>query len=163
MSTIASPRSYHPIASQDVKLEKFEKGGRFALNFRHLTSSIAGEDYHVGVLLEELPAGKQSNQLHFHMSEEEHVFILEGICTLRLGDEMITMQSGDYVVFPAGRKVGHCLVNETDGVCRYLVIGERIPNEVCVYPDSNKVQASWMNERYDRGSLLDYWAREAAD
>ncbi len=156
-------RSYHPVPSSEVEPESFEKGSRFAIHFRHLTSAIAGDDYNVGVALEELPSGKQSNQFHFHMLEEEHIFVLEGSCTLRLGDERISMHAGDYVVFPAGRKVGHCLINETDRVCRYLVIGEQNPNEVSVYPDSNKVQVRWLNERYDRRTLLDYWDGEPTD
>ena len=160
MSEHADEPSYHPICSSDVEPERFEKGNRFAIHFRHLTSAIAGDDYKVGVALEELPAGKQSNQFHFHMLEEEHIFVLEGACTLRLGEERIAMRAGDYVMFPAGRKVGHCLINETDAVCRYLVIGEQNPNEVSVYPDSNKVQVRWLDERYDRRVRLNYWDGE---
>lgn len=163
MSKPPEPQAYLPISSSDVALEKFEKGNRFAIHYKHLTSAIVGDDYHVGVALEELPAGKQSNQLHYHMLEEEHMFVLEGACTLRLGDERILMQAGDYMVFPAGRKVGHCLINETNDICRYLVIGEQNPNEVSVYPDSNKVQVRWLDERYDRQAQLAYWDGESID
>lgn len=163
MSERTDSRSYHPVSSREIEPEIFEKGTKFAIHFKHLTSAIAGNRYNVGVSLEELPAGKHSNQFHFHMLEEEHIFVLDGSCTLRLGDERISMKAGDYVMFPAGRTVGHCLINETGEVCRYLIIGERNPNEVCVYPDSNKVQVRWLNERYDRRTLLDYWDGEPAD
>jgi uncharacterized cupin superfamily protein len=94
------------------------------------------------------------------MLEEEHVLVLDGECTLRLGDERIRFSAGEYAVFPAGSKVGHCLINETDEVCRYLVIGENNPNESCVYPDSNKVSNRWLGERYDRGAVRDYYDGE---
>jgi uncharacterized cupin superfamily protein len=88
------------------------------------------------------------------------VLLLEGELTLRLGDERFRMKAGDYVCFPAGRKVGHCLVNETDKPCRYVIIGENSPNEVSVYPDSNKVQVRWLDERYDRAAQRRYWDGE---
>ena len=77
--------------------------------------------------------------MHYHMLEEEHALILEGEVTLLLGDERYDMKAGDYVCFPAGRKVGHSFMNSGTGPCRYLMIGEHSPNEVCVYPDSNKI------------------------
>jgi uncharacterized cupin superfamily protein len=79
--------------------------------------------------------------------------------TLGLGEERHTVSAGDYVVFPAGRKVGHCLVNDSDSVCRYLIIGERNPNEVAVSPDSGKVRVRWLDENFRRAPV-DYWDGE---
>lgn len=151
-----------PIPSEAVTEEVFERG-RFGSRFRHLTSAAMGghKAWHVGVAIEVLPPGRQSCPFHFHMLEEEHVLVLEGECTLRLGEERIRFKAGDYAVFPAGAKVGHCLINETDRDCRYIVIGENNPNESCVYPDSNKVSNRWLDERYDRNATRDYWDGEA--
>ncbi len=149
-----------PVAISSVPEEEWGHGERFESRFRHLTRAMLGDDYHVGVVIEELPPGKQSCPLHYHMLEEEHVLILEGRCTLRLGEKRIEMKPGDYMAFPAGAKVGHCLVNETDAPCRYVLVGERRPNEVCVYPDSNKIGLRWLDERYDRAAVRDYWDGE---
>jgi uncharacterized cupin superfamily protein len=65
----------------------------------------------------------QSSPAHSHMREEEQVLILEGRLTLRLGAETHEMKAGDYVCFPAGQAAGHCLANDSDTVCRFLVIG----------------------------------------
>ena len=59
--------------------------------------------------------------------------------TLLAGDERLEMKAGDYVCFPAGRKVGHSFMNRGPGPCSYLMIGEHDPNDVCVYPASNKM------------------------
>ena len=147
-----------PIASEDIPWQGWDHGGRFAGRSRHLTRSFGA--YRVGVLVEELSPGKQSCQAHYHLLEEEHVLILEGTVTLRLGDERLPMKAGDYVCFPAGQKVGHCLVNEGDAVCRYLVIGERNPNEVCVYTDSNKVMVRALGELYDKAATRRYFDGE---
>ena len=85
-----------------------------------------------------------------------------GRATLRLGAERHAVSAGDYVVFPAGRKVGHCLVNDSDAFCRYLIIGERNPNEVAVYPDSGKVRVRWLDENLRRVPV-DYWDGEGSD
>ena len=62
---------------------------------------------------------------------------------------------------PAGQKIGHSFLNSGSGPCAYLMIGERNPNDVCVYPDSNKVSSRWLGERYDRAAQEDYWVGEA--
>jgi uncharacterized cupin superfamily protein len=150
-----------PVATDDAPWDSVEHG-RFASRWRHLTKAAMGPErkWHVGVLIEELAPGKRSCPLHFHMLEEEHVLVLEGECTLRLGEERIRFKAGDYAVFPAGAKTGHCLVNESDAVCRYIVIGENNPNESCVYPDSNKVSNRWLGERYDRAAQKEYYDGE---
>lgn len=155
-----SKSAYAPIPSSSVTPEVFERG-RFGSTVRHLTRAVMGDrPYHVGVVIEELPPGKQSCPFHFHMLEEEHVLVLEGECTLRLGEERLRLRPGDYALFPAGEKTGHCLINETDRPCRYVVIGEDNPNESCVYPDSNKVSNRWLGERYDRAGIREYWDGE---
>ncbi|MDP3739643.1 MAG: cupin domain-containing protein [Hyphomonadaceae bacterium] len=150
-----------PVASEAIAWETWSQGEKYGSRFRHLTRAAVGDKpYHVGVAIEELPPGKQSCPFHFHMLEEEHILVLEGECTLRLGEERLRFKAGDYAVFPAGAKVGHCLVNEGDKTCRYVVIGEDNPNESCVYPDSNKVSNRWLGERYDRAAQKDYWDGE---
>jgi uncharacterized cupin superfamily protein len=96
----------------------------------------------IGVSYEELPPGKQSCPLHYHMLEEEHIIALQGEATLRLGDERFRIKAGDYVGFPAGQRAGHCLINESDAPFVFIMIGDREPNEVCVYPDSGKGMVS---------------------
>jgi uncharacterized cupin superfamily protein len=164
LSNPKEPR-FTPVASADVPWDAFGHGEKFGGRAKHLTaaatSHILGErKWHVGVALEELPPGKQSCPFHFHMLEEEHLYVLEGECTLRLGEERLAFKAGDYAIFPAGEKTGHCLINETDKVCRYVVIGENNPNESCVYPDSNKVSNRWLGERYDRSAQREYWDGE---
>ena len=99
------------------------------------------------------------------MVEEEHALILEGEATLLLGDERYPMKAGDYVCFPAGQKVGHSLLNSGTGPCSYLMIGERSPHDVCVYPDSNKLAVNALRTRnsiFDMAGLKGYWDGEQA-
>jgi len=128
-----------PFSSQGVAWEEWSEGPRFGQRYRHLSRAAMGENYRVGVAIEELPPGKQSTPAHYHIFEEEHVYILEGALTVRIGAETHEMKAGGYVCFPAGQKAGHCLINNSGAPCRYVIVGERNPNEVAVYTDSNKV------------------------
>lgn len=150
-----------PIATDDIAWEGATDIPHFASRYKHLTRAALGSDYHVGMAIEELPPGMRSAPFHYHMLEEEHLFILEGTATLRLGASRHTMKAGDYVCFPAGQKAGHCLVNDGAAPCRYVVIGERNPNEICVYPDSNKVLVRSLERTVlDLSARRSYWDGE---
>jgi uncharacterized cupin superfamily protein len=150
-----------PISVEDTPWREWGRG-RFMGRVRHLTRRV-GRPYRVGVLIEELQPGKQSCPAHYHLHEEEHVWMLEGVATLRLGDKRYAMKPGDYVCFPAGQREGHCLINESEQPCRYLVIGENNPNEVAVYTDSNKIMVRALGEIYDKGAKREYWDGETVD
>lgn len=156
------PGVKRPIASESVPWEEWTEGPRFGSRYRHLTkAAMGGKDYRVGVSIEELPPGKQSCPAHWHVLEEEHLLVLEGRATLRLGDERIELRAGDYVCFPPRQAAGHCLVNESDAVFRFVMIGEQKRDEVCVYTDSNKVLVRSLGVVLDRGAVKDYWDGEA--
>ena len=151
-----------PFDVESVPWEAWSEGVRFGGRVRRLDALAGGT--RVGVLIEELPPGKQSAPLHWHTREEEHLWFLEGRATLRLGDRRVAVKAGDYVCFPAGRPIGHCLVNDSDTTCRYLVIGERSPDDVCFYPDSDKVLVRGAGRMIvRRGGEVDYWDGERAD
>ena len=107
-----------------------------------------------------LAPGRQAYVAHYHLLEEEQLLVLEGRPTLRLGERRIPMEPGSYVVFPAGQKAGHALVNETDEPVRYLIIGERNPNEVTVHTDTGRVGVRLVGEGYRMGDSVDYWDGE---
>jgi uncharacterized cupin superfamily protein len=157
--TLAPPK---PISSRDVAWTDVSDVPRFASRYRHLTLAAVGADYRVGVSIEELPPGRQSAPAHYHVFEEEHVYILEGALTARIGAESYAMKAGDYVCFPAGQKAGHCLVNDSGAACRYVIVGERNPNEVAVYTDSNKVLVRALGRRaiFDLAAARGYWDGE---
>jgi uncharacterized cupin superfamily protein len=151
-----------PFSSQGVPWTEWAEAPRFALRYRHLSHRALGDDYRVGVAIEELAPGRQSSPAHYHIFEEEHVFILEGALTARIGDAAYDMKAGDYVCFPAGQKAGHCLINNSGATCRYVIVGENNPKEVVVYTDSNKVLVRALARRaiFDLAARRRYWDGE---
>lgn len=151
-----------PMSSLDVAWEEWSEVPRIGVRYRHLSAAALGDEYHIGVAIEELAPGRQSSPAHYHIHEEEHVYILDGALTLRLGENTNEMTAGDYVCFPAGQKVGHCLINNSGAVCRYVIVGERDPDEVVVYPDSHKVLVRALGRRaiFDMTAMRGYWNGE---
>jgi len=147
-----------PFSVEDVPWEEYSHGKRFGTRFRQLGEY--GGCSHVGVCMEEIAPGRQAYVAHYHLLEEEQLLVLEGRPTLRLGERRIPMEPGSYVVFPAGQKAGHALVNETDEPVRYLIIGERNPNEVTVHTDTGRVGVRLVGEGYRMGESVDYWDGE---
>lgn len=156
-----------PVAIESVPWIEWSEGVRYASRFRILSDTRGEDRRKIGVSYEELPPGKQSCPLHYHMLEEEHIIALEGEATLRLGDERYTLKAGDYVGFPPGQRAGHCLINESDKPFRFIMIGDNQPNEVCVYPDSNKFSVRSLNDdaRFIQrfSTRADYWDGEKKD
>lgn len=154
--------TFKPIRSDDVPWTVFSPVPDFGIRFRHLTLAAVGDGYRVGVAIEELAPGMRSNPAHYHFKEEEHVFVLEGTMTIRFGEERFQVKAGDYACFPAGLRAGHCFINDSATVCRYVILGENKPDDVVVYPDSNKVLVRPVGRRaiYDMATLRAYWDGE---
>jgi uncharacterized cupin superfamily protein len=153
---------YRPIRSEDVEWVNWSEKPGFGMRYRHLTAAAIGEKYKVGFAIEELAPGKQTVPFNYHLHEEEHVFVLSGEATLRLGSDFVTMKAGDYVCFPAGQRAGHCLINNSNDVCRYIIVGERNPDDVVIYPETHKVMVRALGGRqiFDMNAKRDYWDGE---
>jgi uncharacterized cupin superfamily protein len=149
-----------PISSLDVAWTESSEAPRFfALRYRHLSRAAMGKDYRVGVAIEKLAPGKQSSPAHYHIFEEEHVYLLGGTLTVRIGADTYEMKAGYYVCFPAGQKAGHSFMSSGTGSSSYLMIGERNPNDVCVYPDSNKIGVNALRTKdsiFDMSGVRNY-------
>jgi len=112
-----------------------EQGG-FAFRRKRLGAAAGGKG--LGVSWFELQPGKKSFPFHFHLANDEAVFILEGEGFLRLGDEEHRLRAGDYVAFNPGPP-GHQIINNSQAPLRFLAISTMKEPEVAVYPDSKKV------------------------
>jgi uncharacterized cupin superfamily protein len=146
---------FEPFSSEDVPVEEWAQGRRFGSRYRYLSGY--GGSTRIGVQLEELSPGMESSLNHYHMLEEEQAFVLEGEMTLKLGDKTYRMKAGDHVCFPAGQKAGHSFYNHGEAPCRFLMIGEKNPNEVLFYPENGRVGVRLLGEGYARSSQMEYW------
>lgn len=104
--------------------------GRFK---RKLGDAFGLTDF--GVNLTELAPGAASSHRHWHASEDEFVYILEGEAVLITDDGEAVLTEGMIAGFPAGEANAHQLVNRSDGTIKVLEVGSRRPGDAVEYPD----------------------------
>ena len=146
---------YEPFPITAVPWQEFFHGERYGMRFQVLSDFGGGSQ--ITVANEILPPGRQANQLHYHLLEEEHVLVLEGSMTVRLGEARHIVHAGHYVCFPAGQKVGHALINHTDLPCRYLVLGNPQKADVAVFPETGRISVRATGESYHASPTMGYW------
>lgn len=84
--------------------------------------------------------GKTMVPFHNHRINEEMFFVLEGEGLLRFGEQEYPLRKFDIIACPpGGREKAHQMINTGKGDLKYLALSTMIPEEVCEYPDSDKV------------------------
>jgi uncharacterized cupin superfamily protein len=109
-----------------------------AFDFKRLGAYGGGSQ--VGVGIDVLKPGQFSNRFHYHLHEEEHVFILKGSATLILGNGKYVMNERDFCTFPAGQRAGHHLFNHTRVNCVFMTIGNQRAEDICCFPDTGNAR-----------------------
>lgn len=101
-----------------------------------------------GGAVEVLEPGHAICPLHYHLREEEMLYVLDGEVTVRelphgAGPEApyreFAVRAGELVVWAAGTGVAHQTRNDGAVAARYVVLSDRCAQDVCVYPDSGKM------------------------
>ena len=88
-----------------------------------------------------LEAGAASSIRHYHMKEDEFVYVIEGEITLFDNDGEHTLTPGMCAGFKAGVANGHKLVNKSGKPSSYLEVGSRFSEEDANYPDADLIGA----------------------
>jgi uncharacterized cupin superfamily protein len=94
---------------------------------------ITGFGFHII----EIKPGFESTEKHRHYHEDECVYVLAGSATAYIGDDVFTVNAGDFIGYPAGGEA-HKLVNNSAEVLRCIVVGQRLDHDVADYPDLGK-------------------------
>src|SRR4051812_32062875 len=101
---------------------------------RKRLGNVVGLDQ-FGANLTRLKPGMQSSQRHWHETEDELVYMLEGEVVLCENDGETVLKPGDAAAWKAGVANGHCLVNRSARDAVYLEIGSRRKDDRVDYPD----------------------------
>ncbi len=143
-------------------------GSRYA--FRRKQLSDGGG--RLGCSLYEVAPGKSAWPRHYHCTNEEAIYVLEGTATLRLGERTVEVGPGDYVAMPAGAAAAHQLINTSTAPIRYLCFSTMDEPEVSFYPGSGKIgvmvgappggikERRTFSKTFRVASDVDYWEGE---
>jgi uncharacterized cupin superfamily protein len=91
-----------------------------------------------GAHLERLPPGSRTSFRHWHETEDELVYVLDGEVVL-IEDEESVLRAGDAAAWKAGVVVAHCLENRSARDATVLMVGTRAAAGVVHYPDHGLV------------------------
>ena len=93
-----------------------------------------------GVNLQRLAPGAWTSQRHWHTTEDEFVWVIEGEVVLITDAGEEVLRAGDCAGFKAGVANGHHLQNRTGVPAVLLEIGTRDPeHDGCDYPDIDMI------------------------
>lgn len=119
----------------------------------------------LGCTLEEIQPGGQPAAYHYHLANEEALFVLEGEGRLRTPKGTFPIETGDYVAFPAGNSGAHAVENPSATVLRCLFVSTMREPDVVVYPDEGTFHVNGEGtprRRTDDGSVTGAFAFDAA-
>lgn len=159
-----SPIDARVVNIDELALEHFEKGDRFACDAVRVGALLGAKD--LGYSYDVVQPGKRSCPFHSHRAEEEMFFIVRGRGTLRYGSQTRPVRAGDFICCPTGDAgTAHQIINDSDAELAYISVSTMMPAEVCEYPDSGKIGAFGAGEKRLRhmtpaGSAVDYWKDE---
>ena len=135
--------------------------GAFVFKRKRLAAAVGAKG--LGVSWFEIPPGKKAFPFHYHLANDEAVFVLEGEGVLRSGEKEVPLRAGDYVAFPPGPP-GHQVVNRSQAPLRYLAMSTMREPEVAVYPDSKKIgllaRGHGMMSVHRQDDAVDYYEGE---
>jgi uncharacterized cupin superfamily protein len=123
----------------------------------------------LGASLWSIPPGEAAYPYHFHLGEEELLFVLSGHPSLRTPTGWRELEEGEVVVFPIGEEGAHQVVNRTGGEVRMLAISTSGAPDIVLYPESGKVgvferrsEGGGLYALFREGDGVGYWEGEAA-
>lgn len=132
--TLPQDRHPHVVNDQHLTAQSLGDGETPRLQFWRLGAAAGGE--RIGARLVALAPRHRSWPHHAHSANEEALYILEGHPILRIDEQRIPLEPGDYVALPAN--TAHQLINQ-DEPARYLCLSTEQRPDVLRYPDSEQI------------------------
>ena len=100
--------------------------------------SDAGGLSQFGAYVQTLHPGARSSNNHWHENEDEFLLVLSGEVTVTEGVEVQVLHAGDSACWPAGVPNAHHVSNRSSELCSYVIVGTRVNQDVCHYPDTGR-------------------------
>ena len=100
--------------------------------------SEAGGLSQFGAYVQMLHPGARTSNNHWHENEDEFLYVLSGEVTVTEGAEVQVLHAGDSACWPAGVPNAHHVSNRSSEPCSYVIVGTRVNQDVCHYPDTGR-------------------------
>lgn len=119
--------------------------------------SDAGGLRQFGAYHQTLPLGTRSSQRHWHTCEDEFLYVLAGAASIIDDAGTHLLGPGDAACWQHGDANGHHVHNLSDAPLAYLIVGTRVAQDICHYPDDGSRQinadTTWQLQSADGQTL----------
>lgn len=92
-----------------------------------------------GAFRETLPPGAASSRRHWHASEDEFLYAVDGTATIADDDGPHPLSPGDAACWRHGDPNGHHVLNRSAAPCSCLIVGSRRPSDRVLCSDIDKI------------------------
>lgn len=124
------------IKKNQVQAERAEREA-FGVSDTVRLSEVGGLSQ-FGAYVQTLHPGARSSSNHWHENEDEFLYVLSGEVTVTEGADVQVLHAGDSVCWPAGVPNAHHVSNRSSELCSYVIVGTRVNQDVCHYPDTGR-------------------------
>lgn len=147
-----------------------EAGDREGFRWRGTSLAYRAGSEHLGASIYEIDPGNATFPYHYHLANEELLFVLKGRPHLRTPDGWRQLDEGEVVAFPVGERGAHQVANRSTLPVVVVMISEMVAPEIGVYPDSGKIGVrehapgsgkEGLRENFKSADAVDYWEGES--
>jgi quercetin dioxygenase-like cupin family protein len=82
-----------------IKTQMIEKRGWLVGQFM---DDSEFKDPNIEIYYKTFPVGDTSDKLHYHPQGKEYMIVLDGKAKFRIGEELLSLEQGDYIAIPSG-------------------------------------------------------------
>jgi len=110
----------------------------------------------LGFHIEILSPKKYSCPYHYHDTEEELFYVIDGEATLRQNESYRKIKKGDLIWFGLGEEYSHQFYNHTDEDFKFIAISNLDKADAAYFPDSGKVYIRRTGEVFKQDDKVPY-------
>ncbi len=142
------------LPSEFIDDPKFES----KLRTKSLSAAAGSEKLYINIDYVK-PNGK-SAKYHSHSHQEEFFAILKGNGLLRFNEEEIQVNVNDFFTKPAGKRIAHQFINNSDTILIILDCGTIDEDDEIYYPDEKITYKKRKKKAYKNGKLIKNWSSD---
>ena len=128
------------------------------LRTKYLGTAAGSEKLYLNI--DYIKSGGKSVKYHSHSHQEEFFAVLKGSGLLRVKDEEISVKTNDFIAKPAGERMAHQFINNSDDILIILDCGTKDENDEVYYPDEDVTFKKKEMKAYKNGKPIDNWSSD---
>ncbi|MCO6415925.1 cupin domain-containing protein [Siccirubricoccus sp. KC 17139] len=115
----------------------------------------------IGLIIQTIPPGHLSSRRHRHLYQEEILLVMAGTGLLHHGEERLAVTAGDAFRYGPEDPEPHCFENTGSEALVIWAFGNRLPHEICLYPDQGVAFVEGLGAEVSLGALApSAWTEE---